>query len=91
MFGSQFLDDGQGMHSGGGVTRWWQQNQHGLRSMTVFKGYGGSTQVFIQGPAQEAGGEGCQGTGQALGSQHTPQDQLLEEAEWVSPRPRCRT
>lgn len=79
------------MQGGGGVTSWWQQDQHGLRGLTTCKGYGGGTQVFIQGPAQQAGGAGCQGTGQALRSQHTPQDQLLEEAEWVCPGPGCRT
>lgn len=81
MLGSQFLDDSQGMHGGCGVTRWWQQDQQGPSSLTLFKEYGGGTQVLIQGPAQEAGGEVCQGACEALRSQHAPQDQLLEQAE----------
>lgn len=90
MSGSQLLDNGQVMQGGSGMTGWWQQDQYGLSSLSVFKGDGVGTQVFIQGPAQEAGGEGCQGADQALRSQHTPQDQLLEQAQWVSPRPWCR-
>lgn len=90
MFGGQFLNDSQGMQDGCGVTRWWQQDQQGLSSLTAFEGYGGGAQVFIQGPAQEASGKVCECTCQAVRSQHTPQDQLLEEAEWIRPRPRCR-
>lgn len=56
----------------------------------MFEGYSEGAQVFIQGPTQEAGGKVCQGTCQALRSQYTPQDQPLEEAEWIRPRPRCR-